>query len=281
MIKWDGFRFYFFNLKLTWNSIKVGLDYSRALEYPLVFQRLQLSDLEDKGAKLLDVGSGRFGHFPLYLISRIKNLCVYSADVGDYVFEQYKNVKRLHMEDLIGKRLFIEKADARSLPYPDEYFDRISAISTLEHIPDDGDTVATRELARVLKPGGILVVTVPFNNERYSEVFLPESKVYERERGKEEMLFWARVYHCPALDERIIRPAGLKVLSIDFFGEPVFSYGTLRYVYGEKIPFLRGILRAMSVINPILSMMFFKITNRKNIRHDDWMGAGACITFEK
>jgi SAM-dependent methyltransferase len=49
--------------------------------------------------------------------------------------------------------------DATRLPYQDETFDRIIASEVMEHIPDD--LAALDELARVLKPGGTLAVTIP------------------------------------------------------------------------------------------------------------------------
>jgi SAM-dependent methyltransferase len=49
--------------------------------------------------------------------------------------------------------------DGAWLPFPDGCFDRVIAAEVLEHVPDDGAVVA--ELARVLRPGGVLVVTVP------------------------------------------------------------------------------------------------------------------------
>jgi SAM-dependent methyltransferase len=49
--------------------------------------------------------------------------------------------------------------NALSLPFPDASFDRIIASEVMEHIPDDAG--AARELARVLKPGGTIAVTVP------------------------------------------------------------------------------------------------------------------------
>ena len=50
-------------------------------------------------------------------------------------------------------------ADAAALPYPDASFDRIIAAEVLEHIVDDERAIA--ELARVLRPGGTIAVTVP------------------------------------------------------------------------------------------------------------------------
>ena len=49
--------------------------------------------------------------------------------------------------------------DGTRLPFPDDTFDRIICSEVMEHIPDD--RAAAAELARVLKPGGIIAVTVP------------------------------------------------------------------------------------------------------------------------
>jgi ubiquinone/menaquinone biosynthesis C-methylase UbiE len=50
-------------------------------------------------------------------------------------------------------------ADATSLAFADEAFDRVIAAEVLEHIPEDRAAVA--ELARVLRAGGTVAVTVP------------------------------------------------------------------------------------------------------------------------
>jgi SAM-dependent methyltransferase len=45
------------------------------------------------------------------------------------------------------------------LPVPDDAFDVVCALDVIEHIDDD--RAAARELWRICKPGGLLVVTVP------------------------------------------------------------------------------------------------------------------------
>ena len=51
------------------------------------------------------------------------------------------------------------QGDATRLPFTDGAFDRVIAAEVLEHIADDATAMA--ELARVLRPGGTMAVTVP------------------------------------------------------------------------------------------------------------------------
>jgi SAM-dependent methyltransferase len=50
-------------------------------------------------------------------------------------------------------------ADLTALPFRDATFDVVTALDVIEHIADDA--AALGEIARVLRPGGILVATVP------------------------------------------------------------------------------------------------------------------------
>lgn len=63
--------------------------------------------------------------------------------------------------DSIDPLLVAEKllCDATRLPYPDASFDAAVAFDLLEHMEDDA--AAVNEIARVLKPGGAFVFTVP------------------------------------------------------------------------------------------------------------------------
>jgi ubiquinone/menaquinone biosynthesis C-methylase UbiE len=51
------------------------------------------------------------------------------------------------------------KADAQALPFSSAAFQSVVSLDTLEHVPDD--KAAAREIARVLKPGGVAVINVP------------------------------------------------------------------------------------------------------------------------
>ncbi len=52
------------------------------------------------------------------------------------------------------------RCDAQSLPFKGNIFDTIICIDVIEHVPDPQKMVS--ELVRVLKPGGILILSTPF-----------------------------------------------------------------------------------------------------------------------
>lgn len=59
------------------------------------------------------------------------------------------------------ERVRFSVADGRALPFEDASFDHAYSISVLEHIEDDGDSLALSELARVVGHGGRVLVTLP------------------------------------------------------------------------------------------------------------------------
>lgn len=56
------------------------------------------------------------------------------------------------------------RVDITRVPLPDGSYDVVMANHVLEHIPDDA--AAMRELFRLLKPGGVALLTVPVNPSR-------------------------------------------------------------------------------------------------------------------
>jgi SAM-dependent methyltransferase len=80
-----------------------------------------------------------------------------------------------------ARDLPIVRGDARRLPFADETFDLVMSTDMWEHI-DEHDVVAA-EAARVLRPGGRLLVAVPAGMDLWSghDVALGHVRRYDRE----------------------------------------------------------------------------------------------------
>jgi SAM-dependent methyltransferase len=59
----------------------------------------------------------------------------------------------------------VERADVTAMPFADASFDAAVLGEVLEHVPDDAGALS--EVARVLRPGGVLAVSVPANPARF------------------------------------------------------------------------------------------------------------------
>lgn len=101
---------------------------------------------ERVGPDLLEVGGGRSGLSKLlYPAARVTVLDLDPA-LGEAPCNRAPGVR------------FVT-GSATALPFPDASFDAVTMFDLLEHVEDDG-TVAT-ETRRVLRPGGVVLVTTP------------------------------------------------------------------------------------------------------------------------
>ena len=139
-------------------------------------------------SKILDVGCGT-GWFSKKLL-------------------KYGNVWALDMEeialDICRERGInnLVNADAAAVPFPDKTFDLIVCAEVLYHQFVDSDATVLKEFYRLLKPGGIVLVTVP----AHSYLFGPNDKVnLTRRRYSKRQL------------ESLFKTAGFKIRLISFF----------------------------------------------------------------
>ncbi len=54
----------------------------------------------------------------------------------------------------------VARASIGAIPFPDAAFDVVTSFDVLYGLPDEVETAAARELARVVKPGGAVLITV-------------------------------------------------------------------------------------------------------------------------
>tara|TARA_B100000131_G_scaffold120951_1_gene117980 strand:+ start:19241 stop:20086 length:846 start_codon:yes stop_codon:yes gene_type:complete len=63
------------------------------------------------------------------------------------------------------------KGDFLKLPYENNSFDVVSCVSVIEHMPKETQVIGVKEMARVVKPGGKLIITYD-NYEDLTESFV-------------------------------------------------------------------------------------------------------------
>lgn len=133
----------------------VPLDPARYMELPWAWR--QLTPMP--GSSVLDLASPKL----LAVALARSGVLVTSVDALRSEMEAWRR--------LAGSEpnLRLQVADGRALPFGDSSFDHAYSISVIEHIAEDGDVRALRELARVVRPGGRLVLTVPHAVEARDE----------------------------------------------------------------------------------------------------------------
>jgi len=103
--------------------------------------------LLDKGDRLLDIGcgDGTLGYF-----AKNKYKEVYGVDISE---EALKIAEK--------RGIIVEKVNLNEekLPFENEYFDAVTCLDVIEHVFEPRDLI--KEINRVLKRGGILIISTP------------------------------------------------------------------------------------------------------------------------
>jgi SAM-dependent methyltransferase len=105
-------------------------------------------------AVILDCACGRGFYLNMYRYVSGCRLVGLELD-DDVIRKAQRNVG--HLPDVT-----LTRGNIYALPFPDDYFDGVFLSEILEHIEDD--VAGLREVRRVLKPGGVVAITVPHAN---------------------------------------------------------------------------------------------------------------------
>lgn len=187
------------------------VSYWRAAEFAYVWRQLAQSP----GSRILDVGSPKD---LATMLARHRRHEVVATDIlPEAVALSDRYARAQGLEGRGPGRVHSEVQDGRALPYADGSFDAAYSVSVLEHIPDDGDSLAIRELIRVVRPGGFIVVTVPFDRS-YRETFVT-GPVYERRPIAAEPMFFERHYDRDALATRLFSSDAAELVDCGLWGE--------------------------------------------------------------
>jgi SAM-dependent methyltransferase len=217
--------------------------------------------LEDVGmldgrAQVLSVGAGR-EEVLYWLAGRVGR--VVAADIyGEGEFAEHEAAASMLTDPAAfapypypEERLEVLSTDARALDLPDESFDVVYSLSSIEHFGSSVDIAqAAREIGRVVKPGGYaFVVTECFLRRHPSNSRLLQTAIRAATLGRRFPLSTPRrrssdVLTRSELERLIVRPSGLELVQrFDGTVSPetwdnvqTWIGGELRPATGERCP---------------------------------------------
>lgn len=131
----------------------------------------------EQGMKVLEAGSGP-AHDSIVFAEKGAN--VTAVDLSKNAL---RNAKRIYSE--LGRSIITLRADIMNLPFGDGYFDLSWNAGVLEHFNDHELEKVFKEMVRVTKKGGIILVFVPNKLYFWYQIHLKMAKKrqYEFERA--------------------------------------------------------------------------------------------------
>jgi len=188
-------------------------------------------------SRILDVGCGA-GVMTREVANR-----GYEVFGMDYSHNMIRRAKAICSVDMKFKTNFLE-GDIESLPFKDSVFDTVLCLGVVTYLKSEGK--ALHEISRVLKPGGILILSILNKaslaksldislilRRRIKKIVSNITPSWRNKRGIRESYSGIRSYFIPRL-RNSLRIAGFKELDrmavqygpLTFFGRKIFSDGT-------------------------------------------------------
>ena len=195
------------DIRRAYNLIVSPMDSVRYFEFDFMWHTIEKVEIHS----YLDVSSPRL--FPLMVVNRTPGL------VADLINPDKEDIESTiswaESFNLTDRCRFHERL-VDDVSIDNNFFDVITSISVIEHIPDDKKAI--QKLWDLLKPGGRLLISVPCA-AKASEEYINQDTYKLLNKDEKGFVYWQRYY-----DEDLIRK---QIFSIT--GEPVrFA------IYGER-----------------------------------------------
>ncbi|MHB8792447.1 MAG: class I SAM-dependent methyltransferase [Thermoleophilia bacterium] len=223
--------------------------YSRFPEYHYFLAALEPFIRGNNGIpKILDVGSPKL--FGLYLAFTQK-VELTMTDISSLNIDEYRIMWR-GLSDRAKGSVHFELQDIRGLSYDSGLFDAVFSMSVLEHVEGDGkDSEAVGEMLRVLRPGGLLVFSVPVG-ERHQDQLRPTTGFDHQGAARAQDEFFQRVYSRATAEKMLLTPLS---------GEAVVqSYVTVARkptsLLKKYLKLGQGLRGFLGFLNPFLSVSY-------------------------
>lgn len=257
---------------LGWKYFFKGLPYERCAELPYIIGLLQ--NRFDETLHYLDIGSGD-SPLPTFFLKHTK----WDISCPDKFFGVQKQrdfAKRVMNAKKFEERFHIIEEDFLQTQFPPESFEIITNISVIEHFAGDTDSAAMAASAKLLKSGGIYILTTLINEGFYNAFFL-EQAVYG-EGFKKRPVFYQRHYDVENLEARVIRPAGLKETHRVYFGE--YDFQGNEHFFQKRSKVVRILYQWA---RPAFAAKYISYRSKPNSRADMPMNttSGVIVVLEK
>ena len=194
----------------------MGINFTRGegmLENFLAVQRARLADSQIadhlRRGRILDVGCG----FRPYFLSTINFQEKFGLDKN---FFKVDNINLIQQD--------VEKNNV--LPFVDNYFEVVTALAFLEHLEAEIALKALKEIYRILKPGGLLIITVPRKEIDLLLKFMAKIKLVSAIEINEHKQLYSK-----AMIKRQLIESGFKARDINIKS---FEFGLNLFAVGKK-----------------------------------------------
>lgn len=149
--------------------------------------------------RVLDAGCA-FG----FLLKRLEHCFteLYGCDISKYTIERAR-------KEIPTAKLKVLDIDVEELPYPDEYFDLITALDVLEHTQSIENNL--NKIVKKIKKGGYMIITVPIKDSWAGKLF----SYFDKDSSHVSILPKKEIINA-------IERAGLKIIEKSYFMNLMF-----------------------------------------------------------
>lgn len=138
-----------------------------------------ISDYIEDGDKIMDFGCG---NGRLLEILNDKKVEYVGIDVSQKLIDLAKS--------RFPERKFVKVSSQHMLPFSDNFFNKIISIAVFHHFPEEHAEKTAKELYRITKPDGTVIITV-WNlwQSKFKKYILDPGMLYKKILGKTELGF--------------------------------------------------------------------------------------------
>jgi len=266
-----------------------GLPYERCGELSWIIGYLKPQFSEE--FRYLDIGTGE-SPLPTFLHAHTP-WQITCLDKCSWVRKQHTFHRKILNGNVSDDRFRVIESDLQDVDFSDEQFDVITCVSVIEHFAGVTDSAAMTTVARLLRPGGVLILTTPVNDPFFMEFFVEKPVYGDLYNGSP--VFYQRHYDVASIERRLLQPSGLSERLRVYFGDYGFQCfervlqqpKLLRALYAWRTPWLAARFlsyRSYPVSRPSMRMntasgTILVLEKTASLARPTSSGTTACVEF--